>query len=189
MNLKEILIKKQEIPISKSAGFKMPIHPELLKRELDPNLAQQVFPLVKEEWHKDLQDYIDNNDLDNRTKEWYESAFLREFPPFWIPEVLTNETGFAKSLSISRNGGGTLYFNNNDGSCENFMSLNSDGGFYIKFKKEKLKEFASAVRVDNSDAGTILSYASHNIDYYPGALFLRNWAIAYENEALKSISF
>ena len=30
-------------------------------------------------------------------------------------------------------------------------------------------------------------YAQHNIDHYPGALFLRNWAILYMNEVFKQV--
>ena len=30
-------------------------------------------------------------------------------------------------------------------------------------------------------------YAQHNVDSYPGALFLRNWAILYMNEVFKEL--
>ena len=48
------------------------------------------------------------------------------------------------------------------------------------FSDKKAKEFE--IRKN-----TAFVYAHHNIDAYPGALFLRNWAIRYMNEVFKQI--
>ena len=68
-----------------------------------------------------------------------------------------------------------MYFNENEiFSCQSF------GKPYILFSEEKAKEF-------KSKGNRFFVYSPHNIDYYPGALFLRNWAIMYMNEVLKEV--
>jgi len=108
----------------------------------------------------------------------------------WKDDVFTNENGFADSLMISRNSGGTLYFNRNDFNCEAFAPFDASAG-YIRFSKDKCLEFGienKDMRLGSGVEGVNVSvYSMHNVDYYPGALFLRNWVILYLNEAMKQV--
>lgn len=185
MKLTDLLLKKEELPILYGNCFQVPIHPRLLSPEvsIDKNIARDIFPGLKPDWHDDLKKYVETAELDNQTKEWFKDVFLKEFPDFWIPDVLTSENGFASSLCISRNGGGTLYFNSEDPNCQ--IAIPPNGGMYIEFSEEKAREFSSSQ--EDKDYIRMNIYGSHNVDYYPGALFLRNWAIAYENEVLKKV--
>ncbi len=51
---------------------------------------------------------------------------------------------------------------------------------YMRCSPKKLREY-------QKKNGRIYVYHQHNVDYYPSALFLRNWAIAYLNEAMKQM--
>jgi len=86
---------------------------------------------------------------------------------------------FVNNFSISRNAGGSLYFWEDDINCEGIIP-NS----YIRFSKDKAKEFACK---DIKDYNLAFIYAQHNVDSFPGALFLRNWAIEYMNQVFKEI--
>jgi len=74
-----------------------------------------------------------------------------QYLEFWKDEISLSDNGFVQSFSISRNAGGTLYFNKDDFNCESF------GVYYIKFSKEKIKEFQFA-------ENRIFVYTQHNID-------------------------
>jgi hypothetical protein len=187
MNLKEITLKKEELPILHQTCFQIPIHPKLLNSniQINENLAQKLFPLVAKEWYEDLKKY---SPKDNEEKEWINQIYLKHKPKitkefnhqylneFWKDEIQTKDNGLVTCFSISRNGGGSLYFNQDDSNCESF------GIMYIKFSEEKKKEF----QIEN-EFNRMNVYAQHNIDHYPGALFLRNWAIMYMNEVFKEI--
>lgn len=192
MKLEELFLKKEEIPVSNTGYFQVPIHPKLLSNEIRINeyTARNIFPDVVEEWYDDLNCYVESEKSINGN--WIKEFFLKQEPVLkkqygrqrianlnWRDDFSTLDNGFARVFSISRNSGGTLYFNKNDSSCESLI-LNS----FVKISDEKAKEF----EFEKSGGNTIgLVYGSHNIDNYPGALFLRNWAIKYMNEVFKEV--
>lgn len=189
MELEKLFLKKQELPILNETCFQIPIHVKLLDPTLniDTSIAQRIFPEVAQEWYEELKRYIPE-DLEKRN--WIKRVFLKEKPvikkhynhqilnKFWEDDVNFMDNGLVQCFSISRNGGGSIYFNENEFNCQSF------GEIYIKFSEEKLKEFEYEKIGDYSK---ILTYSQHNIDHYPGALFLRNWAIKYMNEVFKQV--
>lgn len=195
------MLKKEEVPILHERCFEVPIFPKLLSPDikLDENLAKIVFPTATEEWYSDLIEYSKNLE-DKNTKKWIDSVFLKKKPKikkefndqfldtlYWKDQVFTLKNGFASSLSISRDAGGTLYFNSDDMFSPKFISFDSSAG-YIRFSKEKALEFkiGDVIKLPNNIEGVkVYIYNMHNVDHYPGALFLRNWAILYLNKAMK----
>jgi hypothetical protein len=186
MEISQLLLTKEELPILHDSCFQIPIHPKLLDPEinLNPKIAKEIFPKVAEEWRNDLIKHIpEEKDLEKR--EWYENAFLKSHDKIvkeydsqsfgtWRDEIQLSDNGLVVGFSISRNGGGSLYFNKDNDLCQSF------GKPYIRFSDEKAKEFEFKDK-------RFLVYAPHNIDFYPGALFLRNWAIEYMNEVFREI--
>lgn len=189
MELDRLFLKKEELPILYKKCFQIPIHPKLLGEniKIDETIAQRIFSEVAEEWYKDLKKYSPE---DIREKEWIKQVFLKEKPKiikhlnhqilngFWRNDVSFADNGFATGFSISRDGGGSIYFNDWDSYHHETLIPNN----YILFSPEKTEEFRYKKSGEYSIA---LSYTSHNIDHYPGALFLRNWAIKYMNEVFK----
>lgn len=189
------LILKEEIPILYENLFVIPIHKKLLEpqTQLNPDLAKRVFKKSAKEWYEDLKKYAKT--LEDKTKrEWINRVFL-EKPKIenkyrhqkfwhlsWEDSIFTSENGFAHSLSISRNSGGTLYFHEGEINCQFSVNVNIKN-CYLEFSKEKLLEFG----VENQGYVDLHIYGLHNVGNYPGALFLRNWAINYLNEAMKGI--
>ena len=57
---------------------------------------------------------------------------------------------------------------------------------YVRFNPKKAAEYRCD-ETRNMDGVTCFRYLKHNVESYPAALFLREWAILYLNEALKSI--
>ena len=96
--------------------------------------------------------------------------------------VNTTGNGFATCLSIDRDAGGTLY-----------LPIDKHHEEYIyppivNFSKEKFEAYkAFDLDLKNSLGVYAHVYEHHNIDHYPGALFLRNWSLLYLNEALKEV--
>ena len=193
MKLEQLLLKKEELPILNDTFFTIPIHPKLLSNhiKIDPKIANKVFSAAVKEWHNDLKDYAKT--LENKeTKDWIKRVFLKKKPQIeeaygnqtvqllgWEDGVLTLENGFASSLCISRNSGGTLYLGGSSGP----LVLITDET--CKFSPEKFLEFGSPI--EGLDGAEARVYHQHNVDHYPGALFLRNWAILYLNEAMKQV--
>lgn len=198
------MIKKEEIPILYDHCFQAPIHPRLLdtNAKIDKDTARKVFPKAAKWWYGELTEYSETVE-DKNTRSWIKEVFLKRKPKIkkeygyqvldtldWKDQVFINENGFADSLSISRNAGGTLYFDKNDFNCKAFAPFDASAG-YIRFSKDKCLEFG----IENKDIrlGSVLEgvkvnvYSTHNVDYYPGALFLRNWVILYLNEAMKQV--
>lgn len=200
MNLQEMLLKKEELPIIQETCFYIPIHPRLLEltTHLSEDIASKVFPGVAEGWYNDLSKYVETAELNIETKEWITNVFLDKKPKIikeygrqvlnstWEDNVRMEPNGFVSSFSINRNVGGTLYFNQWDNS-EEFISF--DRPHLIKFSKEKMKEFGIKEEdLGDNIKGVVMNvYRQHNIDSYPGALFLRNWAIAYMNKAFEQV--
>lgn len=204
MQIEKLMIKKEEIPILYEHYFQVPIHPRLLDADIkiDKDIAKKVFPKAAKEWYNELTDYSKTVEEKN-TRKWIEESFLKKKPKIkkeyeyhvidtvkWKDEVFTSENGFAGSLMISRNYGGTLYFNKNDFNCEAFAPFDASAG-YIRFSKDKCLEFGIENKIIKLGSGAegvkVNVYGMHNVDYYPGALFLRNWAILYLNEAMKQV--
>lgn len=198
------MIKKEEIPILYDHCFQAPIHPRLLEPDvkIDENTARKVFPKAVKEWYGELTEYSETVE-DKNTRSWIKEVFLKRKPKIkkeydyqvldtldWKDQVFTNENGFADSLSISRNSGGTLYFDKNNFNCKAFARFDASSG-YIRFSKNKCLEFGienEEVRLGSGPEGVkVYVYDMHNVDYYPGALFLRDWVILYLNETMKQV--
>ena len=207
MKLEELRLKKEELPILNENCFKVPIHP-IHPRLLDPHiilpddLASRIFPETTTEWFKDLKEYRENADLDNQTREWYDEVWLKEEPVItregtlqvirpghWKDEYITHENGFARCLSISRDFGGSFYFpGTSELECSEMLPESGESR-YIRFSSQKAKEFSfEEIPFEDGKYLKIHVYGHHNIDHYPGALFLRNWAINYMNKAFEFIT-
>lgn len=185
MKLEQLYLKKEELPILYANCFQIPIHSKLLNEniKIDEDIAKKIFPQVAEEWYVELKEYTKT--LENE-KKFIEKNYLKQKPKienhlgqqilnWWKDNITLEENGFVSSFCIDRDFGGTLYFLKEDRNCQ----FHIPNGF-IKFSKEKSKEFE--IKED-----TAFVYSQHNITSYPGALFLRNWAILYMNEVFKQI--
>ncbi len=193
MELEKLFLKKEELPILNEICFWIPIHPMLLSEDvsINPKLAKEIFPQAVDDWYNDLTDSVETGDIEEWQKDQIKQVYLRGKPQiinnsgrqeilgFWEDRVKVEENGFASGLSISRDAGGSLYFNANDKDCKTLIPSR-----YVKFSAEKTREFESE-KVREYSRG--FAYGTHNIDYYPGALFLRNWAILYMNEVFKDL--
>ena len=198
MHLNDLLLRKEELPIDtsnyhKDCRFLIPVHPALLRADisLDPKLPSIVFRQAAQEWYQDLQT-IQAYIPDESVKQWHQRVFLAhepqfkelhgqlvmEKPPHWDCYVSPSETGFCTGLSISRDAGGSLV-----PPERKYLALP-----LVNFSPEKLVAYENHQFAGLGGEGVFgYAYGRHNIDYYPGALFLRNWAILYLNAALKSI--
>ena len=194
MNLEDVLLRKEELPIIGENRFQVPIYPSLLRSDVvfDSRIASQVFPIAAEEWHSDLTAYVQNlpeNTPDERLKKnWIKDSYLdkpveiikegngRQRLRFWEDLVGCDKRGFVTHFSISRNAGGSLYLGN-DFEREQFAFAK-----LVKFNDDKKKRYS----IDKMGMKMNM-YSMHNVDYYQGALFLRNWAILYLNEALREV--
>ncbi|MBI2004404.1 hypothetical protein HYS72_02985 [Candidatus Pacearchaeota archaeon] len=190
MELEKLFLKKEELPILYKSCFQIPIHPKLLNEEIkiNENIATRIFSKVAQEWYEDLKNYSPET---NQEKEWIKKVFLKNKPKItkhfdsqilngvWQDDVNFIDNGLVQCFSICRNSGGSIYFNNEDINCQTLIPNN-----YLKFSEEKTKEFEFKKVGEYSIAHV---YSQHNIDAYPGALFLRNWAITYMNEVFKQI--
>ena len=198
MELKDILLKKEELPILREISFFVPIHPTLLNPNirLDPNIPRDTFRIATEEWYEDLKVYTESLE-DKQKAEWIKQIFLSRKPKIkakhsfqiiehlsWEDQAILSDNGFARVFAINRNSGGSLYFNRDDSNCKWHIDL-ENGSELIKFSKEKLKEFGMPYSDGKLNGVDLYVYSQHNIDYFPGALLLRNWAILYMNGALK----
>ncbi len=202
MNINDILLQKEELPILTTdycddSRFCVPVHPALLRSDisLDANLPHTVFLQAAQEWYDDLQAVLPLVS-EEETEQWYQRVFLKEKPDVerhydrfrlkngtWESQVFPTETGFC-SFSISRDAGGSF-----TPPEQKFL-----GSRYVRFTKEKFAAYACPdfPEVHRDSHGRPLgvlgyAYGHHNIDHYPGALFLRNWGILYLNAALKSL--
>lgn len=205
MEISDLLLRKEEIPILYERNFQVPIHPNLLDPNIsiDPNLASRVFPQTAEEWNADLQAYVETADLDEQTRNWYEEMFLLKKPEIetesgnqsilngsWRDEKVLDPNGFARGLMINRDFGGSTFFNKESSGCRAFVPFREDNKGYIHFSEEKARAFGFEERDIGGNVGKgvlVHVYALHNVDNYHGALFLRNWSINYINAALESI--
>ncbi len=205
MELEQLLLRKEELPISlatvevngfRSPFFEIPIYPKLLSDEisLNPRIANNVFEQAAKEWYEDLKLYLDSDESEPE-RDWTKRVFYdkglnitREYDEIYVNEIwkdsVTNfKNGFAFGLSISRNAGGSLVIP--------FGEIRNQyvGFSNVLFSPEKFRAYRSSNRewdYNNSTIGYL--YGQHNIDNYPGALFLRNWGILYLNQAMKELA-
>ncbi len=194
MNLEEVLLRKEELPIIGENRFQVPIHPSLLREDVvfDPRIASALFSTAAYEWYRDLREYVnclsESTQDERERKRWLQESYLdkpvkivtdeygRQKLRQWEDLVHCDDQGFVTCFDISRNAGGSLYLDRID-ECEKFV-MNR----LVQFSDEKKQEYCT-----NPDDGCtkMIMYSMHNVDYYQGALFLRNWAMLYLNEALR----
>ena len=212
IRLDQLLLSKDEIPIFKDRFFHLPVHPQLLSVKLDPELGIKVFPQAVQEWYAELSAHTERLDSKNKLKKWYQEVFLREEPRIvnlgnyliiiplrWESGVYCNEEGFAHSLSIARDAGGSLV-------NPQVRYVYDD---QIRFTPDKFKEYEvplteinrlkekdlspeeleehGILRLGMEGMTELLVYGQHNVEFYPGALFLRNWGVLYLNAALREM--
>lgn len=198
----DLALTKEEIPIMGNTFFQVPIHHKLLDSRLniDRTIAKKVFSNVAEGWYNDLKKYTSQKKLSKEDNEWINRVFLKEKPIIqeeygrqviktlnWEDTAIVGDNGFVTSFCIDRNYGGSLYFLKERG-CEAPISLENPDSSYIKFSPDKAKEFGCRTLGEEGEKFVMVYvYGQHNVDHYPGALFLRNWAISYMNEALKFV--
>ncbi len=204
MELNDLLLTKKEVPILHERNFMLPIYPKLLDSnvQVDPNLASKVFPESANEWYEDLKEYVETTDLEKDIKEYYNELFLKEKPEVktdghgrqsilngsWRDDVFPDKNGFLTGFSISRDFGGSTYFNESMGRIKEFVPFDKNYGKFIRFSEKKTRAFGIEEREIGDLKGTMVYvYSLHNVDNYHGALFLRNWGINYMNEAIKSV--
>lgn len=170
MQLEELFLKKEELPILNETCFQIPIHPKLLDSSLniDTSIAQRIFPEVRECWYKELKDSPIYNKV-SFSKNSFEDSHI----------IQCAENGFATGLQISRDHGGGIYFDEEDFNCNIVIPTQ-----YVRFSKEKVREFKFK---EVGKYAVSWKYSSTNIDEFSGALFLRNWAIKYMNEVFKQV--
>src|SRR3989344_8449423 len=210
MAIEDFLVTKEELPILYKPRFSrpifhVPIHPSLVRSDitLDPKIAQRVFPQAAKEWYVDLKRYADGLSEEDTDKKWFNEVFLKAEPTIekmyagtdferqemhplsWRDDAVVEKTGFARGISISRDAGGSLYYR----ADERAGLLHPR---YVKFDESKFRLYCSDSSFNNESFpfsnGTIgLEYHHHNIDHYPGALFLRNWAILILNESMRQV--
>jgi len=195
MRLEELLLQKEELIIIGENRFQVPIYPSLLRSEItfDTTIAARVFPIAAQEWHEELQRYAEGLSEDSPSekarKSWIKESYLdkpveivrengRQGVGFWEDLVINDKRGFATCFSISRNAGGSLYLG------DKFEREKYVSNRLIKFGEEKRRLYSIN---PNEGSTKMIMYSMHNVDYYQGALFLRNWVILYLNEALKEV--
>lgn len=193
MKLEEILLRKEELPIIGENRFQVPIYPSLLRADVmfDTTIASRMFPVAAKEWYEDLEEYanglLEVTSAERERKRWLQESYLDESQviekehgrqrfQIWEDLVDYDKRGFVTFFSISRNAGGSLYLG------DSFERKYFAFAKLVKFSEEKKRTYS----IDD-DGMKMNMYSMHNVDYYQGALFLRNWAILYLNEALREL--
>lgn len=198
MNIDDLVLKKEEIPIRiggkdstglRSIFFQVPIHPEILKAELNPRLARNAFRVAAINWYDDLAKFVEGSDNPEYCARM--KPFLKKRPSLfqksegqvftvmggWRDWIQTDENGFVTCMMIERNLGGSLYLNDD---LEYLFPRSNN------FSSQKLREYGVETFRGSSGVKAHI-YSRHNVDHYAGALFLRDWAVAYLNAALRSL--
>ena len=165
MNLEELYLTKEELPILYESCFKIPIHPRILDPniKIDITIAQRIFPKVEEEWYKDLKE------KGLTGKMTFKDSCIEQY----------SDNGFLEGFQISRDHGGNIFFDSIEDSCRTVIPSK-----FIMFSKEKAIEFECQKIREISLAN---AYTPGNVDSFHGALFLRNFGIIYMNEVFKQI--
>ena len=194
-------LTKDEIRIfgPSNTGFYVPIHPTLLERSrsFDRTLANRVFPQAAGEWYEDLQVLLANTPALEPDLREFCNELLRYGKPRvlavdgrqelehigWEDRVRMDRRGFATTFALSPSTN-SLYFNEEDRNCKVALSLTGGSETRFNLSREKVKSLACE---EHGDFAIVATYAKHNVDTFPGALFLRNWAMAYVNAAMESV--
>ncbi|MEK6938712.1 MAG: hypothetical protein AABX04_06730 [Nanoarchaeota archaeon] len=189
MKLEELLLKKEELPIlGEASRFVVPIHPALLQVKLDPDLCHRVFPQVAQEWYIELSAYAETVE-DPEIKKWYREYFLAQEPIiemrtgrqtikhlWWQDLHQIRENGFAEGLGITRDQG--------------MLLLNEEPQYVprglVNFVPDKFAAYTTE-KMQRVQGMRAFIYERQNITTYPAALFMRNWAMMYLNEVMKSV--
>lgn len=195
MELSDLLLKKEEIAILHKSDFCVPIHPRLTQPDiiLPRDIAYDVLPGVVEAWQADIKELM--VEYDPKYQDWITEVFLSQKatltdegtrkiikPTHFEPVTRIDATGFCSSFSISRDFGGSIYFNKSDSSARQLICPP-----FAKFSPEKFREYGNGRPGPSEDSSVAFIYEQHNVDELPGATLLRNWAIAYLNAAMTHI--
>ena len=97
--------------------------------------------------------YVKTADLNEETKKWYNNLFLKKKPEVktrygrqsildgsWEEQITLDDNGFARCLSISRDFGGTIYFNPSIGNSDEIVIF-GDETRCIHFSEDKARAF------------------------------------------------
>ena len=193
MKLEELFLRKEELPIRRETDFVVPIYPALLREDiqLDSQIAHRVFAQVAQEYLLDLEKYTETMQ-DEKKKEYYQQMLRRDATVVpdkngeqtfrgWQDLVRTSDTGFATVLAQGPSSGGSLYYNEKDRECAQKFIFSP----LVLFSEEKFLAYSS--KKINFSGAQVQAYGYHNIDTFPQALFLRNWAMLYLNSALREL--
>lgn len=208
MKLEDLYLKKEEIKTfyQKHCGIHailVPVHPRLVDEDLrfDPKLAHKVFPKAAEDWYNnDLRKQLEIEENENNravikqdlnkkfsVKRRYNSWSVNP-PGCWNDITVYNDNrGFAKSFKLDTNIAGSLILDTSFGDEYDKAPLNPP---MVNFTPEKFLEYSCLPkeRVERPDLGTLgYAYRPHNTGSTSGILLLKNWTIAYLNEAMKQI--
>lgn len=182
--MEKLFLNKEEIPII-GRNFKIPIHPELFGSnfEIDDSIAKDIFSKAFDSWYDDLETFVKYMDDPNLDHVYYdlfsgrkpsliqkgESQIIEKIN--WRDDFSVYDNGLVNLFCIERNHGGALLI-----SDDYLESISPVPSGYIRFGREKAREF------EFKEGGAKI-YSHLNVRTYPGALFLRNWAIEYVNKA------
>ncbi len=198
MNVEDLLLTKEEIPVLYKPNFnrpyfEIPIHPALVREDvqIDSGIAQRMFPAAAAEYLPELAAYSAALLDGDQDKKWFSEVFLkpgleviskdgRQTFQQWVDLTLVDANGFASAFSINRNAGGTLQYNPDE--RPQYISPPR-----VNFSKEKFAAYRVGETFERVPGVRALVYGHHNIDFYPGALFLRNWALLTLNESIKQL--
>lgn len=177
MDIEKLFLQKEELPIlgnKHNIFFQIPIHPRLLYPALsiDESIAANIFPQVADEWYESLNKYTSINP---EKTGWIKDIFAKRVSKEELQNRIScMNNGLVRRFSSAD--GGTLYF------FDQKLNYKSYASPFINFSEEKYKEFAC-----NKNKSDILVYSQRDINTFPTALFLRNWAIKYMNEVFKQV--
>lgn len=212
MKLDDLLLKKEEIPIIDEIRFVVPVHPQLLVKQINTvGAANNTFSKAVNDWYKDLKGYVKELD-DQEIKEKINETFLQKEPTIiikygrrtvdplnWQYDATIRENGLVGRFSVDV---GELFLE------EDYRAVRVNSK-YLKFSPEKFSEYeikdldypgfdedvidveqlidVDQIDILSQDGAYLHVYYPEYIKSYPEALFLRNWSIMYLNEAIKDV--
>src|SRR3989344_485117 len=146
MELEQLLLRKEELPILRGTAFHVPIHPALLRNGVQiDDIGWRVFEQAAQEWFDDLSTYCESPNVENR--EWIAKTFLRERPVVTkingVPTikyrglrayVVCDLRGFVKAFAPGGATGGSLHFDADDSTCQAFAHLEHTGRTLIRLE-------------------------------------------------------
>ncbi|GEM_PF-1657539 len=210
MEYERLRLTKEEVLVSRvgesDVCLYVPIHPKLILPEtkIDPEIPNQAFERAAVEWYDDLEALAQSGNYSPKQVQWWKEVFLADKRPrvemyhgrqvmrygnssSWENNHDLQDNGFMNNLSISRNGGGSLGFDLEQNNCQYYIFTRRGRSPLQIFDVEKAKEFSFGSCKDG-ETFRVYVYAPHNVDCIPGAVMLRNWALAYMDEALRTVA-